>query len=491
MSILLVLFVICALFLKPILFPRVGKLPFIPFHISLYDALRGVGKTGFYDNRLRALTEKYGAVWYWSAGRWVVILTKPDYLTRVFRNEQIVSKAGFIKKVPWGVFARLMGENIIDAHDDQWKLFSSIMKPGIQRPFTIDSIVQKSQKLAQLFLDNQGQASPNKGVTIDPFVHRWAVSVYGEYFLDVELGCLENAHVRLEQLIGELNDSVIPLAPILTEFPILERLWWLFPARRRAFALVDEIDSLIVAHTEHHLTKPPSPENANKMIHYLQRARSEGTISEWHYRSNLNMMFIAGNENMLFAVTSAMWELAKNPTIQDDLRKEVLNSLPSDYNAKDVDALPLLAAIAYETLRLYPPLSQFINRLALDDMPLDDEHVIPKGTWVGWSAYGVQTDPNVWGPRAKDFDPSRWGLTIKEVHYSFRLHQSRGNYITFNGYTRRCLGSGFALMQMKVVLCELVKQLYWTKDPSYELTTTVRALLGPSNCKLVFGKVKL
>jgi hypothetical protein len=75
MSILLVLLVLCALFLRPILFPRVGKIPFIPFHISLYDALRGVGKTALYDNRLRPLTEKYGAVWYWSAGRWVVILT--------------------------------------------------------------------------------------------------------------------------------------------------------------------------------------------------------------------------------------------------------------------------------------------------------------------------------------------------------------------------------------------------------------------------------
>jgi xanthocillin biosynthesis cytochrome P450 monooxygenase len=139
----------------------------------------------------------------------------------------------------------------------------------------------------------------------------------------------------------------------------------------------------------------------------LQRARLEGIISEWHYRSNLNMMFIAGNENMLFAVTSAMWELAKNLNIQDDLRKEVLSSLPTDYRSNDVSALPLLAAVAYETLRFYPPLSQFINRLALDDMPLDDVHVIPKGTWVGWSAYGVQTDPNVWGPGAKDFDPSQ------------------------------------------------------------------------------------
>ncbi|RFU33138.1 hypothetical protein B7463_g3159, partial [Scytalidium lignicola] len=477
MSIFLLVFVVLALFLKPILFPRVGNLPFIPFHLSLYDALRGIGKTSFYDNRLRPLTEKYGAVWYWNAGRWVLIITKPSYLTHVFRNEQIVSKAGFIKKVPWGVFARLMGENIIDSHDDQWKLFSSIMKPGIQRPFSVDSLVKKSEKLAQMLLQNQQYAAADSGVIIDPFVHRWAVSVYGEYFLDVELECLENPHVRLEQLLGELNQSVIPLGPLFTEFPIIERLWWLFPARRRAFALVDEIDSLIVEHTEHHLKLPPLPENANKMIHHLQRARIEGTISEWHYRSNLNMMFIAGNENMLFAVTSAMWELAKNLSIQDEVRNEVLSSLPDTYTANDVNALPLLTAVAYETLRLYPPLSQFINRLALDDMALDNAHIIPKGTWVGWSAYGVQTDLNVWGPRAKEFDPSRWGTTIDEVNRAFRLHQARGHYITFNGYTRRCLGSGFALTQLKVALCELVKNVSWTKDPSYKLTITVVSLM--------------
>ena len=43
---------------------------------------------------------------------------------------------------------------------------------------------------------------------------------------------------------------------------------------------------------------------------------------------------------------------------------------------------------------------------------------------MGWM------DPSVWGPRAKDFDPSQWGSNIEEINDTFRLHQARGNYIT-------------------------------------------------------------
>jgi unspecific monooxygenase len=474
-SILLIFIFLFLIFcIKPLLFPRTGNLPYIPFHLSLYDAIRGIGKTRFYDTRLRPLTEKYGAVWYWSSGRWVILITKPSYLTRIFRNEQVVSKAGFIKKVPWGVFARLMGENIIDSHDELWKLFSSVMKPGIQRPFSIDSLVKKSQKLSQLFLESQQlNASTHSGVTVDPLTHRWAVSTYSEYFLDVELGCLENDSIPLEKLMGKLQNSVTPLAPLFTEFPVIERLWWLFPDRRRAFGFVDEIESLLVSYTDQHMKHPPSAENADKMIHGLQRARAEGTLSEYRYRSNLKMLFVAGTENIHFALSSAMWELAGHPNLQDAARHEVLSSLPTPYSAKDIHSLPILTSICYEVLRLYPPISQIVGRLALDEMPLDEANTIPKGTWVGWSAYGVHTDPNVWGARATELDPSRWGTTIEEINDAFRLHQARGNYITFNGYTRRCLGSHFAMTQFKIVLCELLRSLRWERDPSYKLQTSV------------------
>ncbi|KAJ5715362.1 sporulation-specific N-formyltyrosine oxidase Dit2 [Penicillium malachiteum] len=383
-----------------------------------------------------------------------------------------------------------MGENIIDAHEDEWRYIASVMKPGIQRTFSIASLVKKSQKLARLFLETQRLNAPeNSGVTVDPLTHRWSVSTYCEYFLDVEVECLERSDVRLEKLMGKMGDSVIPLAPLFTEFPIIERLWWLFPDRRRAFGYVDEIEKQLVAYTEQHMKIPPSPENADKMIHGLQRARAEGSLSEYRYRSNLNMLFVAGTENIQIALTSAMWELAKNLDLQSAVRDEVIDSLPGTYSGKDINNLPRLTSLCLETLRLYPPLSQLVGRYALDDMPLDEENVIPKGTWVGWSAYGVQTDPNVWGPRVREFNPSRWGTTIEQINDAFRMHQAKGNFITFNGYTRRCLGSHFALTQFKVVLCELLRALKWTRDPSYKLETTVRVLMGPSKSRLIFTEL--
>ncbi|KAK2735922.1 hypothetical protein FQN57_001062 [Myotisia sp. PD_48] len=466
-----------------------GNIPVIPFYLSLYDACRGVGKTSFYNTRLRTLMEKHGALYIWSAGRWTVLVTSPKYLVRIFRNEQVVAKSGFNKKVPWGVFARLMGENITDTRGDLWKTFTSIMKPGIQRPFEIDSLVRKSSKLVDLFLQDQAMAQGGRGISTDLFVQRWAISIYAEYFLDVELGCLENPNVRLENIMGEFNNAVLPFGPLFTEFPFIEKAAWLFPSRRRAFALANEIETLIIDHTEPLTLKKPAPGNETKMIYHLQRARAEKSISEFHYRSNLKMMYIAGNENARFTIISALWELAQNQLIQDGLRDEILSRLPSTYTANDLNRLPLLTATVYETLRLYPPLSQLINRFTMEHFPLDGDVFLPQGSWVGWSAYGVQTATNVWGPSAREFNPYRWGQDIDEINAAFRLHQSRGNFIAFNGYTRRCLGSGFALMQLKVGLCEIIRNVSWIKDPEYKFSPTGRALLGPSDSKLIFKKV--
>jgi unspecific monooxygenase len=57
-----------------------------------------------------------------------------------------------------------------------------------------------------------------------------------------------------------------------------------------------------------------------------------------------------------------LWELAVNNEIQEQLREEVNHMLPKEYSTGDIDSLPLLAAVVYEGLRLFPPLSQLTNR---------------------------------------------------------------------------------------------------------------------------------
>jgi unspecific monooxygenase len=158
--------------------------------------------------------------------------------------------------------------------------------------------------------------------------------------------------------------------------------------------------------------------------------------------------------------------------MQDRLRQEILATQTDEPTTETVNAMPLLTSVVYELLRLYPPLSQLINRATVDTAVLGNNIVIPPNTWVGWNSWGVQTDRNVWGPQAREFIPERWGTTIDEIQAKFRRENVRGAYIPFNAHARKCLGQNFALLEMKIVLFMLLRTLRWTVAPDYSLKLT-------------------
>lgn len=134
--------------------------------------------------------------------------------------------------------------------------------------------------------------------------------------------------------------------------------------------------------------------------------------------------------------------------------------------------MPYLTSTVFELLRLYPPVSQLINRVTLAPVVLGGEIHIPGRTWVGWNAYGVHTDKNVWGPTVMECRPERWGTSSEAIQAKFRRETVRGAYIPFNAHTRKCLGQGFALLEMKIMLFLLVKRAKWTVHPDYKLKLT-------------------
>lgn len=142
-----------------------------------------------------------------------------------------------------------------------------------------------------------------------------------------------------------------------------------------------------------------------------------------------------------------------------------MNVAGEELTADTFDNLPYLTSFIYEVLRLYPPVAQMMNRISTGHTLLGGRIPIQPRTSVGWTAYGVHTNSHAWGPTARDFMPERWGSNVREIQSTVRRQTVRGNYIPFNAYARKCLGQDFALLEVKVVLCELVRRIRWTVDP--------------------------
>ena len=165
-----------------------SNIPKIPIYVSLLGLWSDMGQDEIYERWLREPLEKYGAVKIWFAGRWSVLCTRAEYLTDMFRNEQLYAKAGSQKKIPWSVIASLVGDNIINSHGEDWKLYTDIMKPGMQkRRWDMTLIVEDTKMFVEMLLKMQEAVPEGEGVVVNPLIQRWAIQLMGRSFIDTDL----------------------------------------------------------------------------------------------------------------------------------------------------------------------------------------------------------------------------------------------------------------------------------------------------------------
>ncbi|GIC84215.1 cytochrome P450-dit2 [Aspergillus udagawae] len=438
-------------------FPR--SMPIIPLTIVIWDAIRGTSRVDFYNKRIRTLIQKHGAVGIWQDGEWTILVVRPAYLVQLLKDpNDTFMKSGSYHRISTSGAAQLFGENIIDSHGDLHDQFQRLLKPAIQRPFTLDGMKIESTRLVRAILQQQESREDGSAVDISALVWRWAVSIYGDYFLDVRLDELEYHTAAIQQIVGRQGRHAI--GRMRRIFPFLDLLPWKWPAVEELFKNIHNLETALLGCIDCRLQTAHSPTDDDKVIYRLSQALEQNQISDFHYRSNIKQLFVAGHENVESTVSASLVELAKNQGIQHALHLEI-KALPYHYSSHDLDQLPLLTAVVYETLRLYPPLGTLTNRRATKPTWLGPDLCIPAGILVGWHAYGVQTDPLIWGPNAREFDPYRWGCSIRSVNERFRMYQVKGKYIPFSLYSRKCLGVKFAITQIKVGLVELSRRLVW------------------------------
>ncbi|KAJ5826557.1 hypothetical protein N7447_003320 [Penicillium robsamsonii] len=168
---------------------------------------------------------------------------------------------------------------------------------------------------------------------------------------------------------------------------------------------------------------------------------------------------VAGHETSGITFTYMMWELSQRPELQGELRKELLTLSPSlQYSDADgenplaspsaIDALPLLDAIVRETLRLHSPAPAQLPRVTPATEKGTSVHGydnIPGGVRVSSTAYSLHRISEVY-PRPLEWLPQRW------LEAGDKIHDMRRLFWPFGSGGRMCLGSNFALQEIKLVM---------------------------------------
>ncbi|XP_073985370.1 probable cytochrome P450 9f2 isoform X2 [Rhodnius prolixus] len=155
--------------------------------------------------------------------------------------------------------------------------------------------------------------------------------------------------------------------------------------------------------------------------------------------------FIDGYETSSTLMAFTLFMLGLYPNVQEKVREEV--EALSHINYETVHDLKYLDAVINETLRLYPPWLLLTKQCTQDTVLKSGDRTYPltKGMSVAVPVYSISRDPQYFR-EPTEFDPSRF--------YETPLPPS---FFPFGIGPRACLGSNFALTQIKLALVYLIE----------------------------------
>ncbi|RHZ62720.1 hypothetical protein CDV55_106203 [Aspergillus turcosus] len=182
----------------------------------------------------------------------------------------------------------------------------------------------------------------------------------------------------------------------------------------------------------------------------------------------------AGHETTASALTWACYLLTLNPDVQERLRAEIREHIPSGDHPitwSDLESMPLLNGVCQEVLRLYPTVPITI-REAVRDTTIAGKHV-PKRTRIIICPYAINRSPEFWGDNGEEFVPERWIDTDKNgqpvVNHNGGASTNFAQ-ITFLHGQRSCIGKDFARAELRCAVAGVVGRFkFEMQDPKQEI----------------------
>ncbi|KXJ73273.1 hypothetical protein RP20_CCG016136 [Aedes albopictus] len=166
------------------------------------------------------------------------------------------------------------------------------------------------------------------------------------------------------------------------------------------------------------------------------------------------VFFLAGFDSVSAGMMFMAYELALNPVVQQRLYDEINEANKQlGGNAPTYDTIQMmryLDMVVSETLRKWPAAA--FDRKCERDYVLDDgaglKFTIDRGACVWIPVHGIHRDPKYY-PNPDKFDPERFSE-------SNRSNLDMTMYMPFGAGPRNCIGSRFALMEIKAIMYALL-----------------------------------
>ena len=266
---------------------------------------------------------------------------------------------------------------------------------------------------------------------------------------------------RVGLVVGKWIDYVMSLSHLLPyDLPGFRYRGWLNLSKEIEMATRRLIEEKRVAGASDH-----------SLLSMLIQTRDQdgSSLSEDELIGHISLLLWGSRDASVYAATWTLFLLSQHPGIHasvvDELDYVLGGNLPS---VEQLDQLPLLERVIKESLRLLPPFP-VIHRVSAEANDLGG-YSIPAGAEIVMSTYHTHRIEEIYSdPFA--FNPDRW-LTIQPSVFEFT---------PFSGGPRMCIGSSFAMQELKVILALVLQRHRLEFVSGTRVDRLVHVTLTPKN----------
>lgn len=348
-----------------------------------------------------------------------------------------------------------LGEGLLTTDGEFWRRQRRIAQPAFHRQRIsgfLQTMVDATERMLATWQDGQV-------IDVGAAMMHVALEIVGATLFGTTV------NDQAEAVAQAISDSQIRMATVFN-FP----LSWPTPANRklqRAQRTLDEVAYRMIA------ARRAAPSEGGDLLSMLMAARDEESgegMTDKQLRNEILTIFAAGHETTANALTWAFYLLGRHPDVYQKQCLEADHALGSaPFSPAVLGSLTYTKQVVDEVLRLYPPIWSLARRTLNDDVI--GGYAIPKGSLALVNMYLTHRLEKHW-PDPERFDPSRFTAQASEGRPKFA-------HFPFGGGPHLCIGNGFALMEMQVILTLCSKRFLLEPTSADMLPPWPRVTLSP------------
>lgn len=362
----------------------------------------------------------------------------------------------------------------------KWHRIRSILNPRMLKPKHVSSYADAINEVATDFIhrlswlrDSGGQGAMVHNLADE--LYKFAFEGICSVLFETRMGCLEGSIPEETQQFITSVGQMFHLSQVVIIFP--RSLWPYLPFYRKFVEAWDHLfkvaEKLIHKKMEELEQRVDLDQNIEGA--YLTHLLLSEKMTPDEVLGSITELLLAGVDTTSNTVCWALYHLAKEPEIQEQLFQEVSAVCPGDTipTSEHTAHMPFLKAVIRETLRLYPVVPGNA-RITVDSEVIVGDHLFPKKTLFHLCHFAVSYDERIF-PSAHSFRPERWlrGSEDKSRQHPF-------GSVPFGFGTRACLGRRVAELEMYLLLSRLIQRFELRPDPAgSEVRPITRTLLCP------------